>query len=108
MNFLDTTIPKIANYAIIAMFVITALSFFKSCSSQKEDIRMKKEIIKLDHKMDSLYGIIEAKTISEQQMKTIIKETVSWETLTIEELSDKEHIPINHYRNEEKKDNTLK
>ena len=38
--------------------------------------------------------------VTEQKMKDIIKTTPNWKTLEIEELSDKEHIPINHYKNE--------
>ena len=32
-----------------------------------------------------------------------LKNTPLWKTLEIEELSDKDHMPINHYKNEEEK-----
>jgi hypothetical protein len=33
-------------------------------------------------------------------MKQILENTVLWKTLEIEELSDKNNMPINHYKNE--------
>ena len=47
-------------------------------------------------KVDSLSTIV----VSQDKLITIIKETPSWKTLEIEELSDKNHMPINHYKNE--------
>jgi hypothetical protein len=40
--------------------------------------------------------------VTEQEMKNILENTVMWRTLEIEELSDKNRMPINHYKNEEK------
>ena len=39
-------------------------------------------------------------------MIKIIKETPNWRTLEIEELSDKNRIPINYFKNDEERDTT--
>ncbi len=40
------------------------------------------------------------KTISYEEMTKIIKETPFWKSLELEELSDKNRIPINKLKNE--------
>lgn len=54
MKILDENLPKIANYAILFMALLITLSFLRSCSSNKEDIKMRKEITKLNASVDSL------------------------------------------------------
>jgi hypothetical protein len=46
---------------------------------------------------------IEKSVVTEKQLKETLKTTPLWKTLEIEELSDKDHMPINHYKNEEEK-----
>jgi hypothetical protein len=47
---------------------------------------------------------VETKTISKKEMIQIIQETPNWKTLEIEELSDKNKVPINYFKNSEAKD----
>ena len=55
-----------------------------------------KENKELNKKIDSLSSIV----ITEQKMKSLLENTTMWRTLEVEELSDKNHMPINHYKNE--------
>lgn len=47
---------------------------------------------------------VETNTVSKKEMIQIIKETPNWKTLEIEELSDKNKVPINYFKNSEEKD----
>ena len=40
---------------------------------------------------------------TQQEMIQVLENTTMWQTLIIEELSDKDHMPINHYRSESRK-----
>jgi hypothetical protein len=74
------------------LLVLLVFVLFRSCGTGSEVSRLKKQIDSINTKM-----------VTEQKMRDIIKTTPNWKTLEIEELSDKEHIPINHYKNEEEK-----
>jgi hypothetical protein len=45
---------------------------------------------------------MDSTSIKQEQMVKIIKETPSWKTLEIEELSDKNKVPVNYYKNMDK------
>jgi hypothetical protein len=45
---------------------------------------------------------IDSTSIKQEQMVKIIKETPNWRTLEIEELSDKNKVPVNYYKNMDK------
>jgi hypothetical protein len=87
---------KIQKYLPLATFALVFLLFFKSCgtSSKLKSIEKENEVLKV--KVDSLTGI----TLTDTKMKQILENTVLWKTLEIEELSDKNNMPINHYKNE--------
>jgi hypothetical protein len=87
---------KIQKYLPLATFTLVFLMFFKSCgtSSKLKNIEKENEILKT--KVDSLTGIV----VTDTEMKQILENTVFWKTLEIEELSDKNKMPINHYKNE--------
>ncbi len=87
---------KFQKYLIPAIFVLGLLSFFKGCGTSTQVKSTSKEVEVLTKKVDSLSNII----LTQEEMITLIKETPSWKTLEIEELSDKNHMPINHYKNE--------
>jgi len=74
------------------LLVLLVFVLFRSCGTGSEDSRLKKQVDSINTKM-----------VTEQKMRDIIKTTPNWKTLEIEELSDKEHIPINHYKNEEER-----
>ena len=83
------------NFTTIVL-VITLLSFFKGCGTSMQVKTTEKHIELLTKKVDSLSTIV----VSQDKLINIIKETPNWKTLEIEELSDKNHMPINHYKNE--------
>jgi hypothetical protein len=70
--------------------------FFKSCGTTSKLKTIEKENESLKTKVDSLSGIV----LTESEMKQLLEGTVMWRTLEIEELSDKNKMPINHYKNE--------
>lgn len=74
------------------LLVLLVFVLFRNCGTGSEVSRLKKQVDSINSKM-----------VTEQKMREIIKTTPNWKTLEIEELSDKEHIPINHYKNEEEK-----
>jgi hypothetical protein len=89
---------KIQKYLPLATFILVFFLFFKSCgtSSKLKNIEKENEVLKT--KVDSLTGIV----LTDTEMKNILENTVLWRTLEIEELSDKNKMPINHYKNEVK------
>ena len=89
---------RIQKYLPLATFILVFLLFFKSCGTTSKLKSIEKENQALQTKVDSLTGIV----ITEAEMKQILENTVMWRTLEIEELSDKNKMPINHYKNENK------
>lgn len=87
---------KLQKYFIPAILVIVLLSFFKGCGTSTQVKSTEKQVEVLTKKVDSLSNLI----VTQEQLTKIIKETPNWKTLEIEELSDKNHMPINHYKNE--------
>lgn len=84
---------KIKNYLPYVTFVLVFLSFIKSCGTSSELSRMNKSV---NQRLDTL----ESKVFTQKEMVQTLKTTPFWKTLEIEELSDKEKMPINHYKNE--------
>ena len=76
-------------YGQLMMIVLLVLVLFRSCGTGSEVTRVKKQLEDL-----------QKNTISREQMIKIINETPAWKNLGIEELSDKNHVPINFYKNQ--------
>ena len=73
------------------------LSFLKGCGTGTQVKTTEKKVDTLTTKVDSLSKIV----VTQQEMIDLLLEgTTMWQTLIIEELSDKDHMPINHYRSE--------
>jgi hypothetical protein len=89
---------RIQKYLPLATFILVFFLFFKSCGTTTKLKKIEKENEVLKTKVDSLTGI----TLTDTEMKQILENTVLWRTLEIEELSDKNKMPINHYKNEVK------
>jgi hypothetical protein len=89
---------KIQKYLPLATFILVFFLFFKSCGTTSKLKTIEKENESLKIKVDSLTGIV----LTESEMKQLLEGTVMWRTLEIEELSDKNKMPINHYKNEVK------
>jgi hypothetical protein len=87
---------RFQKYLPLATFILVFLMFFKSCGTTSKLKNIEKENEVLKTKVDSLTGIV----VTDTEMKQILENTVLWRTLEIEELSDKNKMPINHYKNE--------
>lgn len=87
---------KFKFYLPYVTFVLVLFTLIRSCGTGSELSRMNKNV---NQRLDS----IEKSVVTEKQLKETLKTTPLWKTLEIEELSDKDHMPINHYKNEEEK-----
>lgn len=90
---------KVQKYLPITTLVLVFFIFAKSCGTTSQLKNIEKENKDLTHKVDSLTEII----LTEQEIKNILENTTLWQTLEIEELSDKNKMPINHYKSESRK-----
>lgn len=81
---------KYIHYVMLALVV---LIFFRTCGVGSDVTRMKKEI-----------EVLKDENVTKVELIKIIKETPNWRTLEIEELSDKNRIPINYFKNDEERD----
>ena len=84
---------KFKSYLPYVTFVLVLFTLIRSCGTGSELSRMNKNV---NQRLDS----IEKSVVTEKQLKETLKTTPLWKTLEIEELSDKDHMPINHYKNE--------
>ena len=85
---------KIKTYLPYVTLVLVLFTLIRSCGTGSELSRMNKTV---NQRLDSIQNT----TVSKQELKETLKTTPLWKTLEIEELSDKDHMPINHYKNEE-------
>jgi hypothetical protein len=88
-------IEKYLNYVITLLLIFV---LFRTCGISSELKRQDKKINEVEkniRKVDSL-------SIKKDDMIKIIKETPNWKTLEIEELSDKNKVPVNYYKNMDK------
>lgn len=88
----------IQKYLPYATFVLILFIFLKGCGMGTQVKSTEKKVDVLTHKVDSLSNIV----VTQQEMIGVLENTTMWQTLVIEELSDKDHMPINHYRSQTK------
>lgn len=101
MNIFEN-LQKWVLYGIYGMFILTLLNTCNGCNRNKDQVRLKKEIILLQQEIDSLYFIINnLPIIDRDEMKKLLNDNM-WKFLEIEELSDKNHIPINQFKHKDK------
>jgi PBP1b-binding outer membrane lipoprotein LpoB len=89
------TVQKYLPYATFALILFI---FLKGCGTGSQVKSTDKKIEILTHKVDSLSNIV----VTQEEMINTLENTTMWQTLVIEELSDKDHMPINHYRSQTK------
>ena len=94
---IDKLFKTNAVYVVYGFFFLSALSQCNSCSHNKENQKLRKEITILQSELDTLTTTV----VNTEEMIDLIKETPAWRTLEIEELSDKNRIPINSFKNKE-------
>ena len=81
-------------YASIFTTVLLLLVLFRSCGTGSDVKKLKAEVQTLKQDLNE-------KVVTQEQLIEIIKNTPNWRTLEIEELSDKERVPINCFKNKE-------
>lgn len=89
----------VKRYLPLITFILVLFVFFKSCGTSSKINKLEKQNEKLISTLDSMYR----GTVKTSELQPILENTVLWRTLEIEELSDKNKMPINHYKNEERK-----
>jgi hypothetical protein len=89
---------KYQNYFTIATLTLCLFIFLRTCGTASELSRIEKDIESLNKKVHQL----DSTSIKSSEMVKIIKETPNWKTLEIEELSDKNKVPVNYYKNMDK------
>ena len=70
---------------------------------EKVQKELNKNIIIIDSTLTQIDNKLDSKTITEDKMIKLIKEVPNWKTLELEELSDKNKIPINKLKNDNEK-----
>ena len=95
------------------VFPLIIIMFLKTCGTNTRMEKLNKDlVIKMEklnkdlvfetQKLDSLINISNSRPfILKEEMIFLIKNTPNWKTLELEELSDKERIPINKLKNDE-------
>ena len=77
---------------------------FKTCTTNTNIEKTEKRIDNKLIELDSVVEKINSKTITTNEMIDIVKETPFWKSLELEELSDKNRVPINQLKNEYEKE----
>jgi len=95
LNFIDQWGTRIS-------FLLILIIFFKTCTTNIKVEKVKTILSNQIEQLDSSVNVINGKTISTDEMIEIIEETPFWKSLELEELSDKNKIPINKLKNEYK------
>jgi hypothetical protein len=90
-----------AEHGMKVLCVLLVLTYFRACSTSRSVARVDDNIEIVDKKIEDIRKDFENRIISAPEMIDIIKNTPAWRTLEIEELSDKNRIPINSFKNKE-------
>ena len=80
-------------------FIVVVLIFFKTCNTNNKIVKSEERINNKLIVVDSTVNDISKKVITTDEMVTLIKETPFWKSLELEELSDKNRVPINQLKN---------
>ena len=88
----------LADHGVKIIIVLLALNYLKSCGTNSDVEKIKKDLRATEAEIDTLASQI----INEEEMTKLIKEVPAWKTLRIEEISDKERISINALEQKEK------
>ena len=97
LNFIDKWGGRVS-------FLLLVIVFFKTCTTNTRVERVEKNLSSKINSMDSIVNVINLKTISADDMEGLIKSTPFWKSLELEELSDKNRVPINQLKNDYEKE----
>ena len=97
LNFID-------NWGTRLSFGLVLIIFLKTCTTNTKIEKVQKELekktVSIDSTLIKIESKIDSKIITEDKMIELIKEVPNWKTLELEELSDKNRIPINKLKND--------
>ena len=88
----------LADHGVKVIIVLLALNYLKSCGTNSDVEKIKKDLRATEAEIDTLASQI----VNEEEMIELIKTVPAWKTLRIEEISDKERISINALEQKEK------
>jgi len=94
VNFIDEWGSRI-------IFPLVIIMFFKTCTINNNIENTESKIQEDIVKVDSLLKEINKNYVTKEKMVDLLKNTPNWKTLELEELSDKNRIPINKLKNDE-------
>ena len=80
----------VSEYGLMIALGLIIILFFRTCGLSRHNDKVAKDLKTLKENV-----------ITKVEMVKIIKETPAWTTLEIEELSDKNRIPINSLKHKE-------
>jgi hypothetical protein len=87
---------NIQKYLPYATFLLVLFIFLKGCGTSTQVKSTEKHVETLTKKVDSLTTLV----VTQDELINTLESTTLWQTLQIEELSDKNNMPINHYKSE--------
>ena len=99
---IDELFKSNAVYIIYIFCAMSLMSQCNSCSHNKENEKLRKELNTLHLEVDSLAKELVNAIVTEEEMIFLIKSVPAWKTLRLEEISDKERISINALEEKEK------
>ena len=85
----------LAEHGTKIIIILLVLVYFKSCSVGSDLDKVKKDLRVTEAEIDTLNSTVANRVITAKEMVEIINNTPAWNTLRIEEMSDKEKISIN-------------
>ena len=97
LNFIDEWGNRI-------MFLLLIVVFMKTCMTNNRIDKLSKTVTENNENLVLILKDIDSKDIpTKTDMIELIKNTPNWKTLELEELSDKNRIPINKLKNDEER-----
>jgi hypothetical protein len=97
LNFIDEWGNRI-------MFLLLIVVFMKTCTTNNRIDKLSKTVTENNENLVLILKDIDSKDIpTKTDMVELIKNTPNWKTLELEELSDKNRIPINKLKNDAEK-----
>jgi len=97
LNFIDEWGNRI-------MFLLLIVVFMKTCTTNNRIDKLSKTVTENNENLVLILKDIDSKDIpNKSDMIELIKNTPNWKTLELEELSDKNRIPINKLKNDAEK-----
>lgn len=86
------------------MLLLVVIVFMKTCTTNNRIDKLSKKVTENNEGLEVILNGVDSKDLpTKTDMVELIKKTPNWKTLELEELSDKNRIPINKLKNDEEK-----